>query len=212
MKRMVCLFLVALVLIGNTIAIDLYVDGKKIQTDSPPVIQNGCTLVPMRNIFEVLGATVNWDNTTRTANSSKNNTTVCLTIDSTTALVNGEKKTLAAPACIINGRTMVPVRFISEAFDANVWWESETSTVYVDSVTKTTPDQQTTTTINKPSQPATSNKTPAKETEQKSNTVYVTKTGKRYHYSSSCNGGTYTASTLQAAKTRGLTPCSKCVN
>ena len=41
--------------------------------------------------------------------------------------------------------------------------------------------------------------------------VYVTKTGKKYHYSSSCNGGTYTASTLSAARARGLTPCEKCV-
>lgn len=45
-----------------------------------------------------------------------------------------------------------------------------------------------------------------------SKTVYVTKTGKRYHYSSSCNGGTYYASTLSDAQARGLTPCNKCVN
>ena len=41
-------------------------------------------------------------------------------------------------------------------------------------------------------------------------TVYITKTGKKYHYNSSCNGGTYYASTLQEAKSRGLSPCSKC--
>ena len=44
-----------------------------------------------------------------------------------------------------------------------------------------------------------------------SRTVYVTKTGKRYHYSSHCNGSTYYASTLDEALARGLTPCKKCV-
>lgn len=45
-----------------------------------------------------------------------------------------------------------------------------------------------------------------------SRTVYITRTGKRYHYDSSCNGGTYFESTLDEALSRGLTPCDKCVN
>lgn len=49
---------------------------------------------------------------------------------------------------------------------------------------------------------------PAQKNEK---TVYVTKTGKRYHYDSSCNGGTYYPSTLTEAQNRGLTPCQKCV-
>lgn len=47
--------------------------------------------------------------------------------------------------------------------------------------------------------------------QQNEKTVYVTKTGKRYHYDSSCNGGTYYPATLTEAKNRGLTPCQKCV-
>ena len=42
------------------------------------------------------------------------------------------------------------------------------------------------------------------------NTVYVTRTGKKYHYNSNCNGGTYYESTLEAARRRGLTPCQRC--
>jgi len=53
--------------------------------------------------------------------------------------------------------------------------------------------------------------TPQPEPEPEGPTVYVTKTGKRYHYDSTCNGGTYYASTLQKAQSRGLTPCNKCV-
>lgn len=47
-------------------------------------------------------------------------------------------------------------------------------------------------------------------TKKVSRTVYITRTGKRYHYSSHCNGGTYYASTLDKAKAQGLTPCKKC--
>ncbi len=50
-----------------------------------------------------------------------------------------------------------------------------------------------------------------KAQQSNSRTVYVTPTGKRYHYSNSCNGGTYIASTLDEALARGLTPCKKCV-
>lgn len=48
--------------------------------------------------------------------------------------------------------------------------------------------------------------------QQNSRTIYITRTGKRYHYDSHCNGGTYYASTLEEALSRGLTPCKKCVN
>ena len=59
--------------------------------------------------------------------------------------------------------------------------------------------------------PSTSTSKPSTAQNPQPRTVYVTETGKRYHYSSTCNGGTYYASTLQAALARGLTPCQKCV-
>ena len=52
---------------------------------------------------------------------------------------------------------------------------------------------------------------PDLDTSENSRTVYVTQTGKRYHYDNSCNGGTYYESTLEEALSRGLTPCEKCV-
>lgn len=53
--------------------------------------------------------------------------------------------------------------------------------------------------------------TPQPDPEPEGPTVYVTETGKRYHHDSTCNGGTYYPSTLEKAKSRGLTPCQKCV-
>lgn len=58
--------------------------------------------------------------------------------------------------------------------------------------------------------PAETTAEPSAETKPQSRTVYVTKTGKKYHYSNSCNGGTYYESTLDAATARGLKPCNKC--
>lgn len=59
--------------------------------------------------------------------------------------------------------------------------------------------------------PSTGTSKPSTAQNPQPRTVYVTETGKRYHYSNTCNGGTYYASTLQAALARGLTPCQKCV-
>lgn len=122
--------------------IKVYIDGKLQSYDQPPVIKNGGTLVPMSGIFKALGAEVLWDNQTRTASGVKGNKIVSLTIDSKTAQIENEgAKTsinLAQPAQIINGRTMVPIRFISESLGAKVDWDGATRTVAISSNVKTT--------------------------------------------------------------------------
>ncbi len=99
-------------------------NGEKIAFDRVPVIDGGRTLVPLRAIFEKIGAEVVWDGTTKTVTASKGDITVSLTIDSTTAVKNGESVTLDVPGKIIGGRTMVPVRFISDCFGVKVGWDS----------------------------------------------------------------------------------------
>ncbi|MCX7745315.1 MAG: copper amine oxidase N-terminal domain-containing protein [Clostridia bacterium] len=112
-------------------AIKVYVNGKLIAFDVPPIIKNGRTLVPLRKIFEALGAEVNWDSKTKMVTGKRANTNVVLTINSTAALVNNLKKTLDVPAAIISGRTLVPARFISESLGANVEWDASTRTVTI---------------------------------------------------------------------------------
>ncbi|MBE7046044.1 MAG: hypothetical protein E7396_01375 [Ruminococcaceae bacterium] len=99
--------------------------------DQMPVIVDGRTLVPMRGIFEALGAAVFWDDTTKSVTGKKGGKTVTLTIGETTSIVDGEFKTLDVAPQIINGRTMVPVRFISEALGEDVSWDGNTKTVTV---------------------------------------------------------------------------------
>jgi len=111
--------------------IPIYIDGALQAFPQSPIIKSGTTLVPMRAIFEKLGATVVWNSKNKTVTAKKDNIEIVLTIDSTEATVNGEKVLLAQPAEVKNGSTMVPLRFISEALGANVMWFPDTTTVYI---------------------------------------------------------------------------------
>lgn len=97
-----------------------------------PLIQSGRTLVPLRSIFEAMGATVDWDNATQTVTSSRGGTTVKLTIGQNTMYKNGTAVTLDVPATLISGRTMVPVRAVAEAFNAKVGWVASAQIVTID--------------------------------------------------------------------------------
>lgn len=92
---------------------------------------NGSVLVPPRAIFESLGAAVEWDGATQTVTATKEGKTVVLTIGSNIAYVNGVPVTLSAPAQLINGHTMVPVRFVSEALGGAVEWNEASKSVIV---------------------------------------------------------------------------------
>lgn len=101
------------------------VNGKQLEFDVNPVIKDGRTLVPLRDIFENLGATVEWDSKTRTITAKSGENEVVLTIGSKTAAINGTEIDLETPPQIINGKTLVPLRFVSEALGANVTWNDK---------------------------------------------------------------------------------------
>lgn len=111
--------------------ITVTVNGETVEFDQPPVIDNDRTLVPMRAIFEALGAEVIWDGDTRTVTSTKDDTVIVMTIDSTQMYVGENAVTLDVPAKIVSDRTMVPVRAISEALTCEVIWEADTRTVVI---------------------------------------------------------------------------------
>lgn len=97
-----------------------------------PVEEEGSVLVPLRGVFEKLGATVAYDNNTRTVLAVKESTSVSLKLGSATATVNGQSENLARPAQAINGTTLVPLRFVSEALGAQVRWDDPSQTVIID--------------------------------------------------------------------------------
>jgi alpha-tubulin suppressor-like RCC1 family protein len=111
--------------------ISVYINGDEQLYDQPPIIENGSTLVPLRGIFEALGADVIWDSNTRTVFATKGMTSIHLPINSNAASVNGKSLPLVVPAQIKNGRTLVPLRFVSEVLGAEALWNGETKTVQI---------------------------------------------------------------------------------
>lgn len=109
--------------------ITVLLNGKKIEFDVLPQLINGRTMVPLRFIFEALGAEVTWDDATQTAKGVKGDTTVTIKIGENALYKNGTKVELDVPAQLVNDRTLVPVRAISESYDVQVGWDDATSTV-----------------------------------------------------------------------------------
>lgn len=99
--------------------------------DQDPMIIDDRTMVPMRKIFETLGATIQWDEATSTVTAVKGDTTIVLKVGDSTAQKNGEQVQMEIPAQILNSRTMVPLRFVSEAMGATVNWDDSTKTVAI---------------------------------------------------------------------------------
>ena len=119
--------------IGNS---KFTVNGTSTALDSPPVIKNGRTLVPIRAIIEALGGTVGWDGTARKATVTLGSTTIELWIGKNAAKVKGVSTPIDATNAkvvpeIINGRTMLPLRFISENLGCSVVWADATKTITI---------------------------------------------------------------------------------
>ncbi|WP_332650177.1 stalk domain-containing protein [Lysinibacillus sp. 54212] len=130
--------------------ISIYINDVKQSYSDKAIIKNGSTLVPLRGIFEALGAGVIFDSEDRSIEVSKTtgkmwlktaskptdpsysfSTKIFLKIGSKTTYVNGKKVTIAMPAQIVKGSTLVPLRFISETLGAEVRWDAKKKTIKI---------------------------------------------------------------------------------
>lgn len=100
--------------------------------EQPPVVQDDRTLIPIRFLFEQMGADVGWNQETQTATVSQNNTAIAFAINETDADINGQTVTMDVPAQLINGKTMVPVRFLSENLGYTVDWDGENRIITIE--------------------------------------------------------------------------------
>ena len=153
MKKNNCLILVIVMICSIFINVNAYSAGLKdvvvsLQIDNPileyngtkysiddnnttPIEKNGRTLVPIRSVIEAFGGDVSWNGDTRTATLKMDGDTVSLTIGSNTGYLNGVGQYLDVAPEIINGRTMLPIRFVAESFNLGVAWEGDTRTVTI---------------------------------------------------------------------------------
>ncbi len=137
-KRLVSLFLVLMMAV-SLVAVPVFaesdvkvlLDGVELEFDVPAQIIDDRTMVPMRKIFESMGAVVAWDGDTRTIIAVKNEIVVMMQIDNTLIHVNGEKVELDVPPMLVGERTLVPARAVAESLQAKVDWDGETKTVTI---------------------------------------------------------------------------------
>ena len=114
------------------VGINVYqLNGISKTADVPPQIVNGRTFVPIRLVSESFGADVNWNASSKTVTIKSDTTTIVLKVGSTKATVNGKTVTLDAAPYILGGRTMVPIRFISESLGLSVYYEPQKKIIYV---------------------------------------------------------------------------------
>jgi len=112
----------------------IILDGSTMELEVAPIIVNGTTLVPMRAIFEELGANMTWSSVTRTVTAQRNQTEFIYTIGANYAIINGWMVDISAvPGQIKDGRTLLPLRMVSESLGAYVNYEAPTKTIRIKS-------------------------------------------------------------------------------
>ena len=116
---------------GEESNISLQINGSEISAEVPPTIIDGRTMVPVRAIFEAVGANIDFDAETKTITAKKGETTVNMTVGANAVTVNNKEVQLDAPAVIVNGRTLAPARFVAETFGYTVQWDSENKIVKI---------------------------------------------------------------------------------
>lgn len=139
MKKKLSVGLLSLIMAFNTYSfighaedgISVTLNGEALTFDVPPQLIDNRTMVPLRKIFEAMGAVVDWNNDSQTVTATKGNERVIATINSKNVYISGDTKTLDVPPMVVDGRTLVPVRFVAESFGANVTWDEGSRTVII---------------------------------------------------------------------------------
>lgn len=120
-------------------AISVYLDNQKIEFDVDPIATNGRTLIPVRAVFEAMGAKVDWDSSNNLITISAPGVHLQLPLKENVLYRNTIKESIDVPAQVINNRTLVPLRVISEYMGAIVSWNPDTNAVHITSTDKIQP-------------------------------------------------------------------------
>lgn len=111
--------------------VNVYVNNEKVEFDVPPIIENGRILVPLRGVFEKLGAVVDWNKNISEVVIKDNNNEIEMISGKNKVMVNGEIMTIDVPTRMINSRTFAPLRFITENLGHAVKWDQDANSVYI---------------------------------------------------------------------------------
>ncbi len=125
----------------NIVKVEMNGELMTFPDQQPMINQDGRTIVPVRFVATGLGAYVSWDSKTQTVTIQKDRDIIKLTIGQKQAIKNGQVLSFDTSASIVNSRTMVPLRFVSEGLGAYVAWDGATKTVIVKTKTQDTGSQ-----------------------------------------------------------------------
>lgn len=227
MKKILSAFVMIFVLSFSLINVQANDTGIKVMLDEQyvdvvPTIIDGRTLLPIRDIIELLGGSIKWDEETHQATVLKEDTTIILTIDSLIAYVNDDTVELDVSPQIINDRTMIPLRFVASClgvvvdFQENTVIISTNSTSTIDEVTEFTSEQSnayTAPSLNTSSPNTAEYTTPKTETveeDTKETIVYITNSGKKYHLSGCRNLSKSKIPIDLSTARKNYSPCTIC--
>ncbi|MCR8660123.1 stalk domain-containing protein [Paenibacillus endoradicis] len=130
---MMVLMCISLPVHAEEATIKVYFDNAKVNFTIDPVLKNGTTFVQFRPIFESLGYKVSWDQKQRRVIAHNNDIEIILTVDSKLASINGVIKQLEYPPTILQGNTLVPIRFVSENSGKDVKWDTKNREIHITS-------------------------------------------------------------------------------
>lgn len=104
-------------------------EGSMISFDTPPFLEDGITMIPMRAIAEKIGAEVIWSPSSKIVTIKRNGDVLEIPAGGTIATKNDENIPLDMPAKIVDGRVFVPLRFVGEQLGLNVVWDKDTKVI-----------------------------------------------------------------------------------
>ena len=104
----------------------VYVDGTLVVYPVQPILKNGSTLVPLRETFEAMGAVVTWNQQEQKVTAKNGNKEVILAINSSVGYIDGQMLHLTTPPILYQSKTMIPIRFVGEAFGGEVDYDVTT--------------------------------------------------------------------------------------
>ncbi len=135
-KTIACLVLLIAVLVllpspgvageaGDRPGVQVFINQIEIQFTTPPLLEEGRVVVPLRAILEVLGSEVHWDEENKRVMASYRGRTITIYLEDSLAEIDGESIDMNPPASVVQGTTMVPLRFLTEGMGLEVNWNAE---------------------------------------------------------------------------------------
>ena len=116
---------------ADDVSIDVFYHGESVEFDAEPYYLNGRIMVPIRAIFEALGAKVDWDETTNTAVAVLHDTQVSVTPGSDIIVINGSEHKMDTPSELSGDRVFAPARFVAESFGKSISYHQDSQTAII---------------------------------------------------------------------------------